>query len=666
MSEVKVVPELEDKDITLDWVPTKDQEKRGKRIHKRIDTMLDHRHPYESQMKRSILFYEGELDQGDRKDALRKSQNAVAPFARIFVETKTAEEVKVFSEYKIVPVEDAGDSWKVELLGEVNKHVKRNIKLQAKRHQLMRMKNIAGVSIARVGYRRIMGVRKVRTQTNEHGDILGWKEIPVPIEDDIFLDVVSPLNFAVDPNAASMDDAMDCGHFHAENFESFWEYYGNDDRFQDVDSVSPGRHGKITTRGFTEGNFRSQHAKENMVVIAEYFNRIRDEWVVYANGVEIYYGALPDDHKELPFVSYHNSPTFMTPTGQTSVLTSTGEEVGQESSVLAEETFWTVGDPHILEDLIVLRTEHGRSAHRAHKLAGQSIIATLGNFQFDESRPWRSGDQAKGAMNKFQVVPMGRGDSGNWQFVFDDLVQQMILAAGIDPRNLTESKTKTATEASIQRETSMRRLEQNIEYNEEHAEVRLGKLIHQLIQQRYTKPEIVRLLGDESAEDMKRFDEVEEDDETGVPVFGKRFRRIPTETPLVVKGTGMNEDDAGLKSFIAKPEYIRTSNVDISVTTKRRAGEVQSIEFEKAARALEIFVQIFPMAQPDPNTGKAIVDLEDLPNLRSLVEKMIKAIGLSPEKDIGQTPDKKSKDEEEAEEALRLMESSPPMNVPVG
>lgn len=660
---VSAVPELAERQEEVTTYSHSDEEqKRGLRVHRRIDQMLEARAPYENGMRRGLLLFDG-INLADPKDASNlRNDNIVAPFARIFVESKLSEEVKAFSEYQFTPVEDSGDAWKVDLLKDVNTHIRRVTKQSAKRHQILRMKDIVGIGIARVGYRRIMGMRKIRVEGNEDGDIDEYIERPVPIYDDLFLDVVSPFNFAVDPNATSMDDAMDCVHFHYENFENFWEMYANDDKFKNTQHVLPGKHGKFSDKGYTAGTFRSYSAQENLVLIAEYFNKVRDEWVVYANGIEIYCGPLPDDHKELPFVSYHNNPSFATGFVELSLTSSTGEEISATPDVKGEEGFWTIGDPATIMDLIELRSAHGRAAHRAMKRASQVIVATRGNFSMPKNRKWMDGDEVKGGAGQIEVLPLGMAQSGNWQWAFDDLFQLMRLTTGVDPSNLADTKGKTATEALVQRETSMRRLDQNIEYNEEHGEIRMGMLIHKLIQQRYTKPEIVRLLGNESEEDLKRFDAVEKDEATGTPLYGKRYRRIKSKYNIVehVKGGKykMEKDDAGVSSFIARPEYIRTSDIDIGVSSGRRAGQIKALEGERAMKAIELFTNLYPLTQPDPMTGKAVLDKEDMPNMRALVEKLMWSMDMDMDKDIGQDRGETKTDTEKKAEAYKQLSAT--------
>lgn len=583
-----------------------------------------------------------------------KNDNLVAPFARIFVDSKTSEEVKAISEYTFTPVEDSGDSWKVELLKDVNNHVRRKVKQKSKRHDMLRTKNICGVSIARVGYRKVMGMRKIRTETNDDGDILAWEERAVPIYDDLFMDVVSPFNFLVDPNATTMDDAMDCAHFHAEHFETFWEVYHNNPLFKNTTAVKPGLHGTYNEQGFVGGHIGNFESQPSMVMISEYFNKIRDEWIVYANGVEIYYGPLPDDHKELPFISYHNNASFCTGLVEMTTRTVNGEDVSMAPTVSADKSFWTIGDPATIADLIELRTAHGRAAHRLVKRMSQRIIATRGNYILPKDRNWLDGDQAQGAAGNLEVINLAGGGAGtgDMQWAFDDLFQLMRLTVGIDPSNIYNTKQQTLGEAEIQEEAAQKRLNMGLEYNEENGEVRMGTLVHKLIQQRYTKPELKRLTGDETKEELDSFDDLEKDPVTGKALYGKKFRRIKASKKIQESSArgkfNIANDSSGVSSFLSRPEYIRTSEVDIGVESGRKAAQSRAIMLNKYDKVLERVQGLLPFTQPDPATGKSLISPDDMPNFKALIVGMIKALDMNPTTDIGQSGGEVATEEDKA------------------
>lgn len=644
----------EAKEIDSTWVPSDEEQERGLRIHARIDEMLEHRHPYELAWKRSVLNYEGIARENpmDRRD-----ERVVAPYAFIFVEAKTAEEVKASRDYVFTAVEDAGDSWKVDLLKDVKKHADRKRNLKSLKHRAYRHKNIFGTSIIRTGYRKTMRWIKERDQDNEDGVNVKWTKRYVPVYDDLFAELVSPFNFAIDPNATTMNDAEDCVHFHVENWSAFQEVYCNDERFKNAEHVKPGIFHRFGAAPRTKPG-------KNQILVAEYFNKIRDEWVIYANGIEIYPGgdrepALPDDHKELPFVSLHNHASFLqTFVSQEHRSPNSGQDVVRSADVEPAESFWGRGDPEVIRDLIDLRTGFGRAMFRNAKLAGETLVLTAGTFKMDERKNWRGGDQVVGGLGKVDTKQMGGNNVGNFEFVFNDLFEQMILSLAVDPRNLAENKTKTATEAAIQRETAMRRLQENIEYNDDNCWVRLGRLDLQNFQQYYSVPEIKRIRG----EDPKKFDDIEKDPDTGNPLYGKRFRRIQSSKKFKEKkykrrdGTYkfyLSVSEEGVNSFLSRPEYIRSSEIDVALDSTSTADQIKAVHIEQSMRIVELIMQ---EAQLIP---LGIITKEDLPSLRFANEQMINGMGWNAD----QAMNKEEKPDDE--EAVMSTYQPTPINPPV-
>lgn len=647
---VSILPELDKEDKTFEnYQPSDEEQKRARRVHPRIQDMLDAREPFMPAMRRALLNYEGISRQNpdDQRD-----EQIVMPLARIFVEAKTAEEVRATNEYAFDPIE--GKEWMGKLMGDVNKHVIRKTSLNAKRIQMKRMKNLAGVSIGRTGYRRIMRTIKERVEGDENAIAYEWVEREVPIYDDLFVDVVSPFDFAIDPNATSLNDAMDCVHFHSENYETFLEAYSNDDRFKNVDLVSPGK-GVVFSN---EGNMSTiESMGKNMVGIAEYFNALRDEWIIYANGIEIYCGPLPDDHKMLPFFSYHNDPCFVTSFVplDTQKSPNSGKETSSQEHVRAHEGFWSKGDPETIRDLIDLYTGFGRAMFRNAKLSGETIVATKPGFRFDEKKNWRTGDQAIGMAGQYEVTSLASSTAGNFQNMLDTIFQIIILSTGIDPRTLSDSKNKTATETLAQRETSMARLQQNLDFNNENGEIRLGNLMYKLQVQYYSKPEIVVLTGREEEEELADFHDIEDDPKTGKPAYGRRYRRIKSDMKMKEtkrkKKDGtykyyLSKSEEGQKSFLARPYYIRGAEVDVRITTDKKLGELQAVKIEQAKDALSTASSLIQLAMPAGPGMEPMINKEDLPNMGFFLRQYIKAMGYAEEDAIG-TGQKESSTEEE-------------------
>lgn len=641
---VPVIPELEKKDTTR---PTFDMDeaaqKRADYVRKRLLAMKREKDKYMPRKRTSLMLFDNILRlSGDPSEPIKREE-IVAPLARIFVEAKTSEEVRVMSEYQFYPVDDGADVPKAELLMEIVDHIRRQTGAKVNKHELLRMKNIIGVSIKWKGFRSLKRTIKETKKTDENGNPTEWEDRVVPWKEDIFEEVIDPFNFYVDPTCKTMNDAMDCGYYFALNYEEALEQYGRDPRFNFKD-MKPG--------------------SDNLVEFFVYFNKTQDLNCIYAwpssgYGVlgiepgyckEVYYGPLPDEHKELPFISYHNQPTFTVGFFQDVVQARaprTGEAATYAGSISAKQGFWTIGDPEIIMDLIELRSGFGRSLYRIAELAGRSIVATDEGYKFDTSKDWEHGEQAIGMKEHFENATFSVGNIGPLQVSIDDVYNLMIQAIGIDPRTLADSKGKTATETIAQRETSMRRLEEGLLFNEENGEVRDGYLTFKLIQQHYTVPMAVRLTGQESEEELKRFDSVEgEHPMTGKPLIGRRYKRITTRRRLKEMHAGKQnviaKDHHGAYSFIARPEYIRVSEMDIATITTRRAGEIRALEGQQAKEGIQLWLEMAQFTVPTATGGKPLLRAEELPPLSLLVKKYNNSLGITgTEQQRGQQKDER-------------------------
>lgn len=616
------------------WNPTPEVMEFLRKKMKRVSVLLNHRAKFEPGMREGIMLYEGKsiTVTKDSRDI-----QVVMPLAADFVEAKTAEEVRTMNTYEYSTHEGSSSAWRTGIMKQISNHAQRKTKLKGKRPELLRMKNMAGNSIARVGYRKIM--REIKEPINRNDDNIGskWEKVKVPMEDDLFIQIVSPFNFAVDPNAKTMDDAMDCYQSHYENWEDAMEVYRDDPRIDQeaLKAVTPGAKFKFNA----SGEFAYEcSVPDNGVMIEEYFCKPLDQWVLVMNGVLLTHPDQPlqDDHHELPFVAWQNSPIFLVSIAASAGLVPS-KDVSSAEQVMAEEGFWRKGDPIAIKDLIDLNTGFTRAMFRNAKLASQTITATDEGYKFNESKQWREGDQAEGMKDHFVNVPMATGTMGNIMPILEYLFEQMVLRVGVDPRNLSDQKGQmTATQAAIIHETAAKRLEEGIIFNEENNETRLGMLITKDAEQYYSIPEVVRLSGTEDAKALEKFDEVVDSPNTGKPLYGKRVRRIKTDTKYketrkkLKDGTYkyyLTESEDGANSFLARPYYIRSSDVDIVVSTVRNVSQIKAVEIEQNKEAIQLFIQLYQLTIPSAPGVPAALTMDDLPPIKDLVEDYLKLLG---------------------------------------
>ena len=643
-STIPMIPDSPSEIPTLNWTPSAETMKIMQRVHPRIALMLEVSEPYKEDMRLSLYGYDA-VSRTNSKD--KRDEQIVMPMAKIFVESKTSEEIRAFNGYQYIPRSESRDSWKSELIKDMNTHYQRKTKMSSKKHRLIRMKNIAGLSIARVGYRKITRKIKERIMDNQDAIAINYKKKEAVVYDDLFFDVVSPLDFGIDPNATTIDEAMDCVQLSTRNYEEFLEIYGNDPRMdkEAIKAVKPSLSVYMDGQDMKVNNAHNN----NTVPIVEYFNKIRCEWVVLVSGIVITKPdtPLPDDHLELPFVVYHNDPSFTIESMNktySQFSPNSGEEVSQTSNVSGHESFWTRGDPAVIRDLVELYTGFSRAMFRNAKLAGESIVLTRGNFRIDTGRPWRTGDPIIGGAGKVETMSLANPNTGNMERMFDTLMQIMILTIGVDPRNLADdTSSRTATQAAIMRETAMKRLEANIQYNEENGETRLGELSKELILQYYSKPEVTALTGAESPEDLKSFHDIEKNNDTGLPEFGRTYRRIPSTIKLKETRKGrkdgtykyyLTKSEEGINSFLSRPDYTRVSDVDVITTNDRKLTEIRAVKIAQSREAIELYNNMVPLTQAIEGE-EAAISKDDLPKLKSLVRMYVTSLGLDPETDIG-------------------------------
>ena len=122
---VPVVPgEEERKDTRKDYSLTPQQQERSLYISKRLRLMEREKGKHIASKRRALMLYDGIFRLDGNPAGAFKKEEIVAPLARIFVEAKTAEEVRAFSDFQFFPVDDEDDAWRAELLTETVEHIR--------------------------------------------------------------------------------------------------------------------------------------------------------------------------------------------------------------------------------------------------------------------------------------------------------------------------------------------------------------------------------------------------------------------------------------------------------------------------------------------------------------------------------------------------------------
>lgn len=620
----------------------------------RISVLWEYAQPAHQRIRENILLMSGKSVV--KQDSGINDVVEVMPIVRAFIEAKTAEEIKVMTGYKFTPKQDSRKAKFAYAIESVDNHVKKVTHYKANQHALKRQKNIFGVSIKRKGYRYTEQYNKIPVEWDENNVPIKWEVRKVPVYDDLFEEIVSPLQFAVDPNCTTLNDAEDCYTYSYISFNKYQIQFQNNPFWVNTDKVVPGA--KFTLN--QSGDFvYDKEIPNDGVLIEEYFNVSLNEWVVIGNGVllsplfkaeningkmDTFCQPLRDEHMKLPFIAYHNDPSFISESFTRTMVENTGSDqvTGLVGSITGKQSFWTNGDPYILKDLISLETGLTKAMFRNAKLASQTIIATDRGYKF-KSKKWKSGDQAIGMKGRFEVVSLAQTQQSQVQPLLDHLFQMKVLALGLDPRNISQdNKTKSATEAAIIQDTSMRRLSENIEFNVQNGELRDAEITLSLIRQYYSIKEIVRLSGNETVKELEMYDDVEyvdtkkeDGEEVKVPVIGRKYRSIASKRPVKeVKKKGqylLQESKTGNHSFLMRPEYGHLMNALIELTTENRLGEIKAVVKHQSNDLINTYLTLLNATQPGADGKPGAVSKEELPPLKSILKRLMQAHDLETE-----------------------------------
>lgn len=598
------------------WVPTDKEKARKLQIDPRIeDQMIPHRFSHEQKWRRNIERFMGQV-YDDGKDP--KRSRVVTKDVFIYLDTKLAEKTKSMPRYIFTPAEE-NDSWKAWVMEQARAHAESQMGYAGKYHRWVFHKLLFGTGIMRVGHKLTYKTIRLEAKPNDENAV----EVRVPDYDDIFCYVVSPFKFLVDPSALTLDDAEDCAEFRVINWNEFQDEFHMNPFYKNTEAVLPGVWHSLDPSHQRQAG----QTGNDQVLIVEYFNKRLDMWVTYANGVEIRFSPLPDEHKMLPYVDLHNKANF----GQTVGRVQTGE--AEYISTATEETFWSQGDP----DLIGQEQDQKTAFRRAHldgaKRANTNIIVTDGMPLDSTMTDWYQGTPVIGGLNRIGVMPLGRTDPSYIQVV-QELEHDMTKQTGVNPDVLINQQQQTATQSAIQRESMLARVQSDNVIDEQTGIRRMGIMMSKLIVSNYKKKQLVRITGDENIDEFEQIIP----GPSGQALYGARYRRMISDTKIKEKKNKKGEwiiqfTGKGGKSFSLRPEYMLSSlQFDVRVEPESTIAPSRELEKAKAMEAMRLAAELMAFVKD------GFIAKEDIPNIRYLSRRWMMAMGYDLQQSMGGSP----------------------------
>lgn len=360
----------------------------------------------------------------------------------------------------------------------------------------------------------------------------------------------------IDGDADDIDNAKDMIHREIVDIDEFHRAWGFRKDAINVDLVHRG--GDTSTKSY----FRMPlDMSENHVEVLHYYNRATDDYIVCANNIVVRMGPLPTKHKELPLAVVYQYRIA-------------GHIYG-------------IGIPKVVKALTEERASVRNLGLDRQKMQINKMFLKNAAVDFDDdqliTRPHGMVEvETNGLPIRDAIQPIEYGDVPTSAYKSEEiLLEDIRRATGIDDRIQGVQVGGTATEASILRENSQKRIGMIARLNELKAIKRIGKLKWSNIQFFYPAPKIERITEDN--------DEREEKTYKKVSVDGQSF------TIVKDRGTGKTElqvnEVEGSTTFTLNRAMARYMDGDFDVQIDAESVTVVSKAIQQA-KITEMFQAI--------------------------------------------------------------------------
>jgi len=326
----------------------------------------------------------------------------------------------------------------------------------------------------RADRRRIKDIEKYNPETGE----LKTKEREITEYNDIYWKNRDITTFFPDNRAKDMEDAIDCFTRDVISRDQF-DFYYDKKRYKNIDLVkqSKGWFDSENDEYKVDSPFKDYNTEK--VEIIKYYNKLRDEKVTYANGVEIEYIPIPYRHKQLPFAR--------------NVL-----------FARSAEDFWGIGIPELIEsEQATMDTILNIMIDRMKLNLNKPIFSNdLGN-DFNDKIELEPGLIIPGdpSMNReLDISPPDKISFDMLEYVSKDSRRQI----GMDDPMGGVKSGGTATENAIAKEAGLNRMGEPILMVESIFLERKGRLTVSMIQQFYAEPIRVKKVAGELVEEFRQ------------------------------------------------------------------------------------------------------------------------------------------------------------------
>ena len=301
-----------------------------------------------------------------------------------------------------------------------------------------------------------------------------WEEKDRIVYDDVYFESIPIWNFYWDPMADSLENARDCAKVLIMTEQDFEKKYK---KYPKTKKVSAGGDTYRPEWFKPVGNIDDYE-----IEVIHYYDKLNDLYLIIANGILLTPSdnPIPYKHKDFPFIKGVDIliPHSFVGMGEPKVMRCLQEERDTLRNMRLDTTHLNIQTQYIVDDRLELDDE--------------DLIA----------KPHSIIRGPVDSIRAVEKIPLFAESIREEELLNDDIIK----ATGIDIRMQSLSgRGDTATEVAILKESSLKRIRLKLKLLEKMALHRLGRLRLSNIQQFYSIPKVVKVIGEEGIEETEQF-----------------------------------------------------------------------------------------------------------------------------------------------------------------
>lgn len=332
--------------------------------------------------------------------------------------------------------------------------------------EMMKDALIFGTGIGQEYYRR--DSRKIYDKDGKEQTVLDY--------DDCYLEPVRIWDFFIDETARSFSgsyQAQDCIRRYIMDYDDFRNFFQESwDPMENASVVRPG--GDTNYYEFYQPPDRIEHDRQ--VEVLWYWNKFQDKLAIVANDVLVYNKPNPYQHKQLPFVRIIDikRPHQFYGKGECEILESLQDEINTLRRMTIDRNHLDIDKPMLVSDTLTIEDED--TITRPHGIIPVGDVNGV--------KPLEYGDIPRSVFDQLNMLN-------------DDKVR----ITGMDERQQSVAGSGTATEASILKEATMKRINMKMWQMKNDTLIDIGRIRIENIMQFYTEPKLTKILDEKQLQD---------------------------------------------------------------------------------------------------------------------------------------------------------------------